>query len=566
MKTLFKNLKFKSCIFIIIGIAVTSSFLMGLIGYQGMKKIDNNTSVMYKGTLIPITDLTSIRADFLNLRIYLKEALYGETKMNWEKINEYKDRLDQRLKAYESSNIDEKEKEELGKFKGYYSEYIKILETNKAAIEKGEKLSPEDSNKFTKLGQDIEDTLRVLKDYNLKAAEDLSNQANNIYKESLRIFIVVFALGVAVFVVLASVITAMIDKSSKDMITVMSKVAEGDLTVEVNCDGENEFEIIKGYLQGTIGNILKIIEDIKQKSNNLNGASENLSAISEEMSSSADNVATAIQDVAKGSGEQAQDLVDITAILSKFGEELEAIVRLIKEVDENTREIGTMASNSNHDMENVINSAKDVENAFKDLTVKVSNVGENVKKINEITAFINNISEQTNLLALNAAIEAARAGEAGRGFSVVAEEIRKLAEQSKSSLEKINVLINSISTDTDIMVKTTGTVRSQLINQKSDVDVAIQSFVNITKAVNEVTPKINNVSTSAENIDKDKNIIIGKIEDSCAIAEEVSASAEEIAASSEQMSASTEEVSKTASTLSDMTKEILENVNVFKTE
>lgn len=566
MKTLFKNFKFKSCIFIIIGIAVTSSFLMGLIGYQGMKKIDNNTSVMYKGTLIPITDLTSIRADFLNLRIYLKEALYGETKVNWDKINEYKDRLDQRLKAYESSNIDEKEKEELGKFKGYYSEYIKILETNKAAIEKGEKLSPEDSNKLTKLGQDIEDTLRVLKDYNLKVAEDLSNQANNIYKESLRIFIVVFALGVAIFVVLASVITAMIDKSSKDMIAVMSKVAEGDLTVEVNCDGENEFEIIKGYLQGTIGNILKIIEDIKQKSNNLNGASENLSAISEEMSSSADNVASAIQDVAKGSGEQAQDLVDITAILSKFGEELEAIVRLIKEVDENTREIGTMASNSNHDMENVINSAKDVENAFKDLTVKVSNVGENVKKINEITAFINNISEQTNLLALNAAIEAARAGEAGRGFSVVAEEIRKLAEQSKSSLEKINVLINSISTDTDIMVKTTGTVRSQLINQKSDVDVAIQSFVNITKAVNEVTPKINNVSTSAVNIDKDKNIIIGKIEDSCAIAEEVSASAEEIAASSEQMSASTEEVSKTASTLSDMTKEILENVNVFKTE
>ena len=279
---------------------------------------------------------------------------------------------------------------------------------------------------------------------------------------------------------------------------------------------------------------------------------------------SSQNVAEAINEIAKGTGSQSEDLINVTEILNEFSDKLSGMVSEIQVVDSNSREISLMANESSSEMNELNQSVTKVSDSFKTFNGKIIGLGKDINEINEITNIINNIAEQTNLLALNAAIEAARAGEAGRGFSVVADEIRKLAEQSKVSSENISRLINEISKNTDVIVQDSVEMDNELINQVNIIDSSITSFKKIIEAVNEVIPKIETVKNSAEDIDKDKNTILDRVDGVSSVALEVSASSEEIAASSEEMNASTEEVAAAAQILSNMTNEMIEEVNKFK--
>ena len=344
----------------------------------------------------------------------------------------------------------------------------------------------------------------------------------------------------------------------------LNSVSNGNLDGTCIVKSKDEFAEIAEYVNSMILNLREIVQKLQGSSKMVDSSSSNLLAISNEMSSVSENIANSIQEVASGTGTQASDMMSITSLLSNFGKEIDLIAEKISNVNEASSSINTMASESNDGMETLINSIKKVRGAFEDFNTRFNALGINLNKVNEITSLLNDISDQTNLLALNAAIEAARAGEAGRGFSIVADEIRKLAEKSKESSQSINGLINEISTENKIIGESTDLMKVELNNQVTVINVATNSFRGILGAVSDVIPKVKSVNDSILIINKDKNIIIGKIESSSLVAEEVSASSEQIAAASEQLNASSEEVSATAHILNSMTKEILDISNKFK--
>lgn len=354
-------------------------------------------------------------------------------------------------------------------------------------------------------------------------------------------------------------------------------IIKAALHIDEIAKGNYTLESSKKYLKGKdeIGNLLRSVKEmqenvknmlliVKTNSENIQCQSNNLNMVSEQMAGTAENVAQAIQEVARGTGSQAEDLVKITSVLTNFSGELDNMLKAINEIDENTKAIGVRADESNAEMKNVTASVSKVVEVFDDLTDKVSNVEKNINKINDITNLINSISEKTNLLALNAAIEAARAGEAGRGFSVVADEIRQLAEQSKDSALDINKLIVNISNDSETMVKATEIVKCELDDQKIQIETAIVSFGDIIKSVEDVKLKIDLLSSGASEINKQKESILVKIEGSSAVAEEVSAAAQQISASSQEMNACSEEVSASSEELHGTTLEMVESISKFK--
>lgn len=382
--------------------------------------------------------------------------------------------------------------------------------------------------------------------------------------KSITIFSAIFLLGgVIVIIIVSKFLTYGINELKKNV----DAISNGNFT------GQFKGKYLKSHDE--IGSITRAVEDmqnkikaminfIKESALSIEEQTQNLTFVSEQMASSADNVSSAIQDVAKGTGSQAEDLVDISGVVDAFGNEISESVDAFNEITALSNKIQSTANISNNDMQNLIQSITKISDTFKEFSDKINALGDKILKIDEITLLINNIAEQTNLLALNAAIEAARAGEAGRGFAVVAEEIRKLAEQSKNSAEDIGSLVAMISGESGDIVNSSNEMGSELKNSVEVINTSVASFKNIITSIDDIIPKIQTVNDSAQNINKEKEEILSKIESASSIAEETSASSEEIAASSEEMSASTQEVSKAAQVLNKKTKEMKESVDKFK--
>ncbi|WP_291580513.1 methyl-accepting chemotaxis protein [Clostridium sp. UBA6640] len=378
---------------------------------------------------------------------------------------------------------------------------------------------------------------------------------------------IISIVAVLISIIFTLLLTKSIKRSVSTTVGHLEVLASGDFTEEVSeklLNSGDEFTNIGKAIEKMQISMSEAISTVQNNAFAIDENTESLSSLSVEMSSSIDNVATSVQDVAKGMETQSGDLVYIVSILNDFNIQLDNVLKSVKVIENGTSEIHIKANDSNKDMSGVISSVDTVTESFSELVEKIQNVEGNINKINEITTLIKGISDQTNLLALNAAIEAARAGEAGRGFSVVADEIRKLAEQSKHSTENIVKLISTISQDTEKMVETTDVVSNQLLTQRSSITTAIESFGEITKAVNGINPKIEETTKIAMEINNRKNDIIERVEATSSVAEEVSASSEEIAATSQEVSASTQEVSALAQELSTMTNSMKKLVELFK--
>ena len=208
-------------------------------------------------------------------------------------------------------------------------------------------------------------------------------------------------------------------------------------------------------------------------------------------------------------------------------------------------------------MDSTKNSSKKVSEVIWNLSTKSNEIG-------EVVEFINGITEQINLLSLNAAIEAARAGEAGRGFTVVANEVKKLAELSQESTLKISKLITEIQSDIKKSVEEVSNTNQTIDKQAVALKNTDDSLKKIETSVFEVTQKIKEVTAETEAINNSTSVVeeaIGKI---VALIETNASSTEEVAASTEEHTASIEEISASMNLLTDLSNNLEKTIQKFK--
>ena len=559
-----KNLKIRTIMMFLVAFSVLSLLSTNYLGLYSMDRINNNMMDMYQNKLIAIARLGSARSDFLTVRLNAEKAtLKYDTKFEQE-IKVYYEKLENRLKQYEATNLDEFQIGKVSEIHNDINEYMASWEKIKPQLITSGKITKEESDSLVRLGEKIESDIVEIRNHNEKLADTKNSASDKIYQTSIRRLFYLAISVTGVLSLIGYIIVLIITRSTKETIKRLEHVASGDLTASINIDENNEFGAMKKALNHTVENIRTMIDSIKTQTVELENKAEELSSISEEMSSGSQNVGIAIQEVAQGTSSQAEDIIHTNAIVNKFNEQLEEVIRSVTNIAVGASNVEDMAEDSNSKMNALTNSIKEVHTVFIDFAKKIHTLGASINQINEIANLINGIAGQTNLLALNASIEAARAGEAGKGFAVVADEIRKLAEQSKTSSENINFVINQISSETNIMISTSDEVGKELSEQLETIGVAIESFEKIINAIKKVNPQISGISQSMKFIQEEKTNIVERLESASAISEEVSASAEEIAASSEEMTASAEEVAGTAIALSDMTKEIVNSLEKFK--
>lgn len=396
---------------------------------------------------------------------------------------------------------------------------------------------------------------------------DVSKEYSEFQKFKMNFIIIILSV-----LVISSIFSIAISKNiSKPIVKItelLNKIADLDLTYDKNDElllkHKGEIGIMVSALFNTRKALRSLVISMTESSKSVSLNAQTLSAVSEEMASSAENVSASILGIAKNTGSQTEDLLEIDNKLRDFNIHLSNIVNRIEDIDNDARGIKLAAGKSGNDMNDMVQTLKEMAASFGDLVSKISSFSKDINQINNITNIIKGIATQTNLLALNASIEAARADKSGKGFTVVANEIKKLAEQVKESSENINSLIKNISANTDKMLESSKVMDNEFSNEITVINHSIESFKKIIDSVDKVIPKVSEVSVAALNVDKEKNIIIDKVKVISDSAEEISYSSEEITASSEEMNAATQEVASSAETLNSMTNEMVEQVNKFK--
>lgn len=372
----------------------------------------------------------------------------------------------------------------------------------------------------------------------------------------------VIILGMSLYIILKRAITRL--SILQDYITNMSSGNLSQVPKESMLKGKDEIAEVWKALFATQQAIKNIIDDTKNTTILLQQEGNQLGDTAEIMSENAKNIAIAINGTAEGCQQQTDNMVTISTQMMLFEEKIIDLGVRVKESEQSAEIINDKADFTQKELIILLEKAERVMDTFKVFEANINHMSTSLKEVDSITKVIDGISEQTNLLALNAAIEAARVGESGRGFAVVANEIRILAEESKKSASEIKGILNRVGNESEIIVSEAIELKEGIIEQNTIIQKSEESFIKILQEVSQMVSNLDNMSNAFEYMNVYKGTVIGEIEISQDISQDIAATSEEIAASTEEFNEIGESIYQSSQVLRDVMSNLEEKLEFFR--
>ncbi|MBU5209080.1 methyl-accepting chemotaxis protein [Bacillus safensis] len=384
--------------------------------------------------------------------------------------------------------------------------------------------------------------------------------AQPVWNSAIILLISSFILGgVAIFFIVRSITIGL-----RRLVDFSEKVSEGDLTETLETKSKDEIGDLTRSFSKMSESLRDVIRAVQQSVDNVASASEELTASASQTSQATEHITMSIEQFSNGNEAQNEKVESSTNQLVAMNEGLQDMSQTSSEVaavslqsTEAAGQGGRIVESTASQMKHIDTSVQEAEQVMKELEYKS-------KDITSILNVINGIADQTNLLALNAAIEAARAGESGRGFSVVAEEVRKLAVQSADSAKEIEKLIQEIVLEIAKSQDMFKAVNREVNAGLGMTEEAKESFQHIYEAAEGMSKKLSQLNDTAIDLSSGSKLVSQAMQEMRQVSRESAANIQDIAASAEEQLASMEEITSSSVTLANMAEELKELTSQFK--
>ncbi|MFM1652371.1 methyl-accepting chemotaxis protein [Brevibacillus sp. B_LB10_24] len=545
--------------------------------YSGSKSLQVIED-MYENRLISVSEMMHLASDFEKLNGTIASALLLHSGMavnQVKPIQEIRDTVKQEIELLKNKQeIYGISQDDLDTFNiiwtGYESDLNKILEwiqKGNEVVGSGTGMSIAISTYNTNLAAKISALTKYLQD----VVASNSNMAEANYHEAQalqqKIFIVQISLAI-IAAVLTVVVGGMVSKSILEPLrrvgTAAQEIARGKLNQQIDVKRMDELGMLAVSFNQMAANIRDLIMQVQQASGKVAASSDELSQSTEQTKVAINQIAEMIEEVATGADAQVQSVEESKQAITEMVSGIMNISESSSQVAEASQETAREAEQGNYSLQRAVNQMGTIKSSVGDTAVMVKALNERSRDIGKIVGTITDISAQTNLLALNATIEAARAGEHGRGFAVVADEVRKLAEQTGESARQITGMITEIQTDTNRAVEAMNKGTQEVDLGMGIINEAGEAFQRIYASIQNVASQIQQVTAVTETLSASSEEVAATVEELARIARDSSANTQGVAATTEEQLAYIEEISSAVHQLNQMANDMQSVINKFE--
>ena len=507
------TIRFK--IIVVLGACITLMAAMGVMAIVGLARLNSNMSETYGGTVVPLAQISEVRAAQLNIRVKLRRIQIEKTPATLDKmlpiVQSELATIDKVWPQYYPaavSNPTEREAADradraLKELMTQTGNIITLLKAGK--FDAASDLINSTASLSDALNLALSDDTKI----NVLEAKQFADDGESTYKTLLMVTVALLSTGVLIAggmsIYLMRVITRPLDRA----VNIANRIAEGKLENRITVDIRGEFGLLLDALKTMDGKLSNTVRGIK---------------------ASAESVTVASREIASGNLDLSARTEEQAASLEETAASMTQLTETVRQNADNARQANTLASGAT-DMAHAGNQA------VQDMVASIGRISESSSKIRDITSVIEGIAFQTNILALNAAVEAARAGEQGRGFAVVASEVRSLAQRSATAAREIKELIS-----TSVAMIQGGS------KQATDVGVTIGQ---VRQAIRQVADIVGEIAAASE--EQSRGI------------EQVNQAVTQMDDVTQQNAALVEQAAAAAQSLEEQSSKLLDAVLVFST-